>query len=61
MSKLDYFFESHKSPNVHAINKRICYDLMNNTPDQQFSFYHLRTRGRVGVKLRDADTYPTYL
>ena len=23
MSKLDYCFESHKSPNVHATNKRI--------------------------------------
>ena len=38
MSKLDYCFESHKSPNVHAINKRICYDLMNNTPHQKFCF-----------------------
>ena len=25
-------------------------------PHQKFYFYHLPTRGRVGIKLRDADT-----
>ena len=34
---------------------------MNNTPHQKFCFYHLPTRGRVGVKLGDADTSPTYM
>ena len=54
-------FESHKSPNVHAIKKRIWYDLRNITPHQKFYFYHLPTQGQVGVKLGDADTSPTYL
>ena len=61
MSKLEYCFESHKSPNVHAIKKRILYDMINSTPHQKFYFYHLPTRGRAGVKLGDADTSPTYL
>ena len=38
MSKLDYFFEPHKSPNVHAMKKRIWYDMTNNTPGQKFRF-----------------------
>ena len=54
-------FESHKSPNVHVINKRIWYDMLGGIPHQKFCFYHLPTRGRVGVKLGDADTSPTYL
>ena len=28
---------------------------------QKFCFYYLPTRGRVGIKLGDADTSPTYL
>ena len=61
MSKLDYCFESHKSPNVHAIKKRIWYDLMNSTPHKKSCFYHLPTGGWVGVKLGDVDTSPTNL
>ena len=61
MSKLDYCFESLKIPNVHAIKKRIWYDMLGSIPHQTFCFYHLPTRGRVGVKLGDADTSPTYL
>ena len=61
MSKLDYCFESHKSPNVHAIKKRIWYDMLGIIPHQEFCFYHLPTRGRVGVKLGDADMSPMYL
>jgi len=38
MSKLDYCFESHKSPNVHAMKKKIWYDMINNTPHQKFRF-----------------------
>ena len=30
-------------------------------PHQKFCFYHLPTRGRVGITLGDADTSPTYL
>ena len=61
MSKLDYCFEQYKSPNVHAIKKRIWYDMLGSIPHQKFCFYHLPTQGRVGVKLGDADTTPTYL
>ena len=61
MSKLDYCFEQYKSPNVQAIKKRILYDMIGSIPHQKFCFHHLPTRGRVGVKLGDADTSPTYL
>ena len=61
MSKLDYCFESHKSPNVHAIEKILWYDMLGSIPHQKICFYHLPTRGRVGVKLGDADTSPMYL
>ena len=61
MSELDYCFEQYKSPNGHAIKKRIWYDMLGSIPQQKFCFYHLPTRGRVGVKLGDADTSPTYL
>ena len=44
-----------KSPFAHAIKKRIWYDMLNSTPHQKYCFYHLPTRGRVGVKLGDAD------
>ena len=64
MSKLDYCFEqykSYKSTNVHAIKKRLWYDMLGSIPHQKFCFYHLRTQGRVGVKLGDADMSPMYL
>ena len=61
MSKLYYCFEQYKSPNAHPINKRIWYDMIGSIPHQNFYFYHFPTRGRVGVKLGDADTSPTYL
>ena len=35
--------------------------MLGSIPCQKFCFYHLPTRGRVGVKLADADTSPTYL
>ena len=56
MSKLNYCFEQYKSPNFHAVKKRIWYDMLGNIPHQKFCFYHLPTRGRVGVKLGDDDT-----
>ena len=31
------------------------------SPQKLFCFYRLPTRGRVGTKLGDADTSPTYL
>ena len=51
ISKLDYCFESYKSPNVHAINKRISYDMLGSIPHQKFCFYHLPTRGRAELSL----------
>ena len=61
MSKLDYCFEPYKSPNVHAIKKRILYDMIGSIPYQKFCFYYLPTRGRARIKLGDADTSPMYL
>ena len=55
------YIEEYKSPNVHAINKRIWYDMLGSIPHQEIYFYHLPTRGRAGIKLGDADTSPTYL
>ena len=61
MSKLEYFFEQYKSPNVHAIKKIIWYDMLGSIPHQKFYFYHLPTQGQAGIKIGDADTSPTYL
>ena len=61
MSKLDYCFEQHKSPNVDAIKKRTWYDMIGSISHQKICFYHLPTQERVGVKLGDADMSPTYL
>ena len=42
--------------------KRKEYDeLLGSIPHQKFCFYHLPTRGLVGIKLGDVDTSPTYL
>ena len=62
MSKLDYCFESYKSPDVHA-TKKIIYmmNMLGSIPHQKFCFYHLPTRGREGIKLGDVDMSPTYL
>ena len=38
MSKLDYCFESHKSPTIHAIKKRIWYDMLGIIPHIFFCF-----------------------
>ena len=41
--------------NIHATIKIICIEIMpSSTPHQKFSFYHLPTRGRAGIKLGDA-------
>ena len=62
MSKLDSCFEPYKSPNVHATKKRICDEhVRQHSTSKIMFFYHLPTRGRAGIKLRDADTSPMYL
>ena len=61
MSKLDYCFEPHKSPNVHATKNEYVMNTLGSIPHQKFCFYHLPTRGRAGIKLGDADTSPMYL
>ena len=62
MSKLDYCFEAYKIPNVHATKeKEYVMNMLGNIPQEKFYFYHLPTRGRVGIKLGVADTSPTYL
>ena len=41
--------------NIHITIKKICIEIMpSSTPHQKFSFYHLPTRGRAGIKLGDA-------
>src|SRR3954469_8475660 len=41
--------------NIHTTIKKICIEIMpSSTPHQKFSFYHLPTRGRAGIKLGDA-------
>ena len=61
MSKLDYCFESYKSPNMRAIKKINAMNMLGSIPHQKFCFYHLPTRGRPGIKLGNADTSPAYL
>ena len=61
MSKLNYYFEPYKSPNVHATKKEYVMNMLGSIPHQKFCFYHLPTRGRAGIKLGDADTSPMYL
>ena len=47
--------------NIHATIKKITLINMLGIIPHKKCFYHLPTRGRVGVKLGDADTSPTYL
>ena len=61
---------------ISFMRKSCCYDarksdwnyhwsklctLLAFTLHKNYFFYHLPTRGWVGIKLGDADTYPTYL
>ena len=41
--------------------KEYVMNMLGSIPHQKFSFYHLPTRGRAGIKLGDADTSPMYL
>ena len=48
--------------NIHATLKKITLiNMLGSIPHKKFSFYHLPTRGRAGIKLGDDDTSPTYL
>src|SRR3954469_25805249 len=41
--------------NIHTTIEKIYVEIMpSSTPHQKFSFYHLPTRGRAGIKLGDA-------
>src|SRR3954462_10484568 len=41
--------------NIHTTIEKIYIEIMpSSTPHQKFSFYHLPTRGRAGIKLGDA-------
>ena len=43
------------------MKKEYLMSMLGSIPHQEFSFYHLPTRGRVGIKLGDVDMYPMYL
>ena len=46
---------NHLDLNIHATIKKITLRIMlGSIPHQKFSFYHLPTRGRAGIKLGDA-------
>ena len=48
--------------NIHATVKKVTLiNMLGSIPHQKFYFYHLPTRGRVGIKLGDVDTSPSYL
>ena len=41
--------------NIHATMKKITWiNMLGSIPYKKFCFYHLSTRGRAGIKLRDA-------
>ena len=49
------FILNHLDLNIHATIKKITLRIMlGSIPHQNFSFYHLPTRGRAGIKLGDA-------
>ena len=49
------FILYHLDLNIHATIKKITLRIMlGSIPHQKFSFYHLHTRGRAGIKLGDA-------
>ena len=49
------FILNHLDLNIHATIKKITLRIMlGSIPHQKFSFYHLPTRGRAGIKLGDA-------
>ena len=49
------FILNHLDLNIHATIKKITLRIMlGSIPHQKFSFYHLPTQGRAGIKLGDA-------
>ena len=49
------FVLNHLDLNIHATIKKITLrNMLGSIPHRKFSFYHLPTRGRVGIKLGDA-------
>ena len=49
------FILNHLDLNIHATIKKITlWIMLGSIPHQKFSFYHLPTRGRAGIKLGDA-------
>ena len=49
------FILNHLDLNIHATIKKIkLWIMIGSIPHQKFSFYHLPTRGRAGIKLGDA-------
>ena len=49
------FILNHSDLNIHATIKKITFrNMLGSIPHQKFCFYHLPTRGRVGIKLGDA-------
>ena len=49
------FILNHLDLNIHAtIKKNTLRNMLGSIPHQKFSFYHLPTRGRAGIKLGDA-------
>ena len=49
------FILNHLDLNIHAtIKKTTLWIMLGTIPHQKFSFYHLPTRGRAGIKLGDA-------
>ena len=49
------FILNHLDLNIHATIKKITLrNMLGSTPHQKFSFYHLPTRGRAGIKIGDA-------
>ena len=48
-------FLNHMDLKIHAkIRRNTLLNMLGSIPHQKFCFYHLPTRGRAGIKLRDA-------
>ena len=58
---LEYWNRHVKTRLLPHQKKKYVMNMLGIIPHQFFCFYHLPTRGWVGVKLGDADTSPTYL
>ena len=53
------FILNHLDLKIYTTIKKIYIEIMpSSTPHQKFSFYHLPTQGRVGIKLGEIDMSP---